>query len=176
MERAREARTYLSQLVDTMVKMFNRRNGCLLIGLSIVILGMDGSIKSVNTMELMIDLQLLSHGCSRTLHSSDNSHQEPPNRCLVCRSKGWMIVSIGPYRFRSIVDGLLCKRLSFQFKSFQIISPLSVLSSRFWATKIGKLLSLPCPKISFHARSMLGPGGPEKLLRCVMVVLTTRFS
>ena len=118
----------MSQLVNTMVKMFNRRNGCLLIGLSIVILRMDSSIKSVNTMELMIDLQLLNHSCNRTLHSSDNSHQEPPNRCLVCRSKGWMNASTGPYQFRSIVDGLLCQVLSFQFKRFQVISYLAALS------------------------------------------------
>lgn len=58
-ERAQAAQTYLSQLVDAMVKMLNRRNGCLLIGLSMVILRMDGSIKSVNTMELMIDLPII---------------------------------------------------------------------------------------------------------------------
>lgn len=112
-ERGQEAKTYLSELINAMVKMFNRRNGCLLIGLSIVILRMDGSVKSVNTMELMIDLPLLSHSCNPTLHSSDNSHQEPPNTCLVCRSTGWMNASTGPYRFRSIVDGLLCKIVSF---------------------------------------------------------------
>ena len=116
MQRKQAAYTYLSQLLNAMIKMFNRRNGCLLIGLSIVILRMDGSVKSVNTMELMIDLPLLSHSCNWTLHSSDNSHQEPPNRCLVCRSKGWMNASTGPCQFRSIVDELLCQIVSFSIQ------------------------------------------------------------
>ena len=54
--RANVAKTYLSQLVNAMVKMLDQRDGCLLIGFSIIILGMYGSVKGINAMKLMINL------------------------------------------------------------------------------------------------------------------------